>query len=284
MEHHHWGGILVILAIIGIAAYGGVKYASVSPTNLTLEQKINRAQNQVEDLKIKIQDEENSRNASEYKDIVTLKHINKSADPAQEYVTIQVNQNTRSGVPITGWTIKSLSSGNSYTIPGATGLFFTGTINAEDNVVLAPGDTVYVITGKSPIGYGFRTNICSGYQEQFQTFVPHIGLACPRPNTENLSSIPKTTINDACFDYIDGLPGCRIQTADVPVNLTPECKNFIYDKLNYASCVSVHKNDATFYQPEWRIYLKRSQSVWKQSHEHIVLYDANGKIVDSLTY
>jgi len=277
-------GLLVILAIIGIGAYGGVKNMQRTGSTLTIEQRITLAQNQVDNLKTKIQNEEDSKNASQYRGVVFLKYVNRSADPKQEYLTIQVDNSIKTNIPLVGWKIKSLNTGQEYDIPKGTDLFFTNSLNSEGNIILAPGDIVYLITGQSPIGYSFRTNECSGYLQQFQTFTPYITSMCPRPSDENLSSIPKNALNDSCFDYLDSMSRCRVETDNFPPTLTSECKNFIEDKLNYKSCVNIHKNDKDFYKQEWRMYLKRSDSIWKQNREHIVLYDNKGLLVDSLTY
>ena len=149
---------------------------------------------------------------------------------------------------------------------------------------ISAGDTAYLITGISPNGVSFKTNKCSGYLTQFQTFIPYISNSCPRPRDENLSAIPKIAVNDDCLDYIDSFPSCRVETQNLPVNWSYECKNFITQKINYPSCVNLHKGDKDFYQNEWRIYLKKSTSLWKSRRENIILYDNLGKIVDTLTY
>jgi len=294
MKKDDYTGIIILCAIIGIALMGGAKngqqYGFFSPQPKTeeqkrieLEQKIRDTQQQVEELKKKVQTEEDKKTQSEYKGIVYLQYVNRSDDPKQEYISIRVNTGT-STIPVTGWTIKSDSSGNSVTIPKGTYLFFTGMLNAEDNVVLQGGDTLYVNTGISPNGSSFKVNKCSGYLSQFQTFTPSLYTNCPAPRNEDLSSIPKRVINDDCFDYIDSFPTCRIQTESLSQKWSYECTRFIYDKINYASCVNTHKNDTDFYQKEWRIYLKRSERLWKDRKEKIILYDNSGKIVDTLTY
>ncbi len=157
-------------------------------------------------------------------------------------------------------------------------------LNTEDTIMLTGGDTLYLVTGISPNGASFKVNKCSGYLGQFQIFVPYLNNICPLPKDEDLSSIPNLVINDACFDRIDTMSRCRIQTAPLPQNLSSECTNFILNKINYPSCVNIHKNDKDFYQKEWRVYLGRSASLWKNKRETIVLYDSLGKIVDTLKY
>ena len=288
-------GIAIILGIISIAAFGGVKNSQnsgfLSPQPLTQEQKqanierqIQESQTQIDNLKKQIQLEEDEKTQSQYKGIVKIQFVNKSNDPLLEYIVLNMNSNSTTSVPITGWTLKSLSSGTSVTIPKGTYLIFSGSINTEDDVILIGGDTVYLSTGVSPNGYSFKLNKCSGYMSQFQNFTPYLYTNCPAPRDENLSSIPNRIENDECFDYLNSFSLCRIQTGNLPLGLSSECQKFIYEKINYKSCVDVHKNDKDFYLHEWRIYLKRSDHIWKDRRETIVLYDNAGKIVDTLKY
>ena len=288
-------GILILLAIVAIALFGGSKNTGVTQpaptsnetqkqTEMSVEQKVRDTKNQIDDLKKQLQIEEDKKTQSQYKGVITLSYINRSTNPSQEYVTIKMVGNATGTVPVTGWVLKSLNTKNQTTIPKASYLFFAGTMNTEDNIFLIGGDTLYLITGISPNGSSFRANKCSGYLGQFQTFVPYLNSNCPAPRDEDLSSIPKTTANDRCFDYIDSMQTCKIQTETPPQYLGVECNNFISRKINYSSCVDTHKNDKDFYLKEWRVYLKRGESLWKDKREIIVLYDNFGKVVDTLKY
>lgn len=298
MKNDNFLGIVVLLCIISIGLFGGSKTPNSNGsgffTNNTtvktpeqnqaeLQYKITDTQYKVEDLKRKVQAEEDKKTQSVYKDIINMNFVNRSSDPAQEYITISVS-NTKSPINVTGWVIKSANSGETVKIPKGTYLFFTGTVNSEEDIYLNSGETMYLITGISPNGSSFKVNKCSGYLTQFQTFYPYLYTYCPAPKNEDLSSIPKIVKNDACLDYIDYFPSCRIQTENLPANWSYECTNFIYNKINYPSCVNSHKNDTDFYGKEWRVYLKRSEKIWKDRREKIVLYDNTGKIVDTLEY
>jgi Sec-independent protein translocase protein TatA len=301
MENSNSTGIIILIGIVGIVLFGGFKNTSniahintatttttksTTPkqNEVSVEQKTSEIQNQLENIKKQVQIKEDEKTQSRYKGIVTLSYINESTNSSQEYATIRVSGNATSTIQVTGWILKSLSTGNQVTIPKGTYLFFTGMINTEDNILLTGGDTLYLVTGTSPVGASFKVNKCSGYLGQFQTFVPYLSNSCPAPRNEDLSSIPKLVINDACLDYINSMSQCRIQMKSLPVNWSSECVNFIYDKINYPSCVNTHKSDNDFYKKEWRVYLKRSESLWKDRRETIVLYDNVGKIVDTLNY
>jgi len=277
--------ILVLLGIIAIAMFGGVQNSNnagpvgavQTQDELSVDQKIVGTQNEIDNLKKQLQIEEDKKNQSQYKGMVTISNINRSDTPGQEFITIRASGNNRQTILVTGWTLKSISSGNQVKIPKGTYLFFSGMLNMA-------GETLHLITGVSPIGVSFKTNKCSGYLGQFQTFVPYLYNKCPLPRDEDLSSIPKLVINDACLDYIESMNSCKVQTEPLPTNWSYECTNFIQSKLNYPSCVNTYKNDKDFYQNEWRVYLKRSEKIWRNQREVVVLYDEVGKVVDTLKY
>jgi hypothetical protein len=294
VKNNDWIGLMVIGGIIVLGLVGGVKNSNsgLSSTNNTskktseasIQKEIKKAETQVKELQKQVQAKEDAKNNSKYYGLVDMQYVNRSSSPAKEYVALKVSYNATGTIPITGWTLKSSSTNNSVSIPKGIYLFFAGTQNLEEEVYVKANDVVYVVTGISPNGYGFKTNKCSGYLEQFQNFIPYIDLKCPLPKNEDLSGIPKIVINDACFEHINRMPRCKIQTKSLPANWSYECTNFIYNKINYPSCVNTHKNDKDFYLGEWRLYLKRSDILWKDSREEIVLYDNLGKIVDKLKY
>jgi len=291
-------GIGVLLLIVGIAIFGGSKAgqpgffnnqtgntSNSQVENLSqIEKELNDIEKEANKIQKEIDDLERKKTESRYKDIVVLRNVVRATTPSREYLTIELSSRATTSVPITGWLVRSANTGNTATIPKASYLFFAGQVNYEENIILSPGDKVYLVTGISPNGASFKVNKCSGFLSQFQTFVPYLNTSCPRPRDMDLSSIPNLTINDACFDYIDRFPSCRIETKTLPINWSYECKNFIYEKINYNSCINLYKNDQDFYKKEWRVYLKRSEVLWKQRRENVILYDNEGKIVDSLSY
>lgn len=292
-------GIGIILIIIVIALSGGSKgaggnnglFSSGTATPVqkqqNIQQQITDTQYKVDELKKQVDAEEAKKTQSKYKDLVTIAFINHAYDLNQEYILIRTNSLATTSVPITGWKLKSLASGVSVTIPQASYLYFTGSVNSEQDIYLGTNETVYLLTGNSPNGASFKVNKCSGYLNQFQNFNPYLGGACPAPRNEDLSSIPRTVNNDACFNYIDSMSSCRIQNDPLPpgyAKWSTECLDFIYKKVSYPSCIDTHKGDKDFYQPEWRVYLKRSEKLWKDTREDVVLYDQYGKIVAEFKY
>ncbi len=297
MSKDSWIGVLIILGIIFAGIYGGSskseggsvlrrnntsnKTTDATKTQAQIKRDLKSVEREVAELQKKIEEEQKKKIQSVYYGKVSMR-VNDSTNVKNEYVLLQ-NIGTTT-IPVTGWTIKSESSGQSVKIPQSSYLFFTGMQNAESDIYISPKDKLYILTSYSPNGASFKVNKCSGYLQQFQKFYPSISTSCPRPRDEDLSSIPRLTINDACFDYIQSFPACKIQTKAVPVNWSYECKNFIYEKINYASCVNTHKNDVDFYKNEWRVYLKRTSPLWKSRRETIILYDNNNKVVDTVSY
>ncbi len=288
-------GPIIIMVIIALVLFGGSKGASKNglfpvkektpvEKQTDIQKQITEAQKKVEALKKQIAAEEAKKYVSQYSGIVDLGISRTTTDPAKEYAIIRVSNKATTTIPVTGWKLKSVSSGVEVYIPKGTYLFFTGTINSEEDVYLQKNETLYLVTGISPNGSSFKTNKCSGYLSQFQTFTPRVSTQCPAPRNEDLSSIPKTVANEDCLDYINRMSSCRIQTKTLPVNWNYECTNFIYTKVNYPSCVNTHKNDKDFYKNEWHLYLKRSDKIWGKSHDNIILYDQFGKIVDEYKY
>lgn len=287
-------GILILLGILAISLLGGAggtNHGLFSPSNgtpeqqkISIERKIADTQGKINELKTQQEAEEERKNASIYKGTISLAFANRSNDPSQEYLTIKASGSSEKKTKVSGWKLKSLSTGSEVVIPKGTYLFFSGIINQEQDIYLAGGETMYLVTGLSPVGVSFLVNKCSGYMQQFQTFIPYLNNICPLPKNENLSSIPRTVKNDSCFDYLEFMPSCKVQVEPLPNDLSYECKTFIQEKVNYSSCINTHKGDYDFSQKEWRAYLKRSDHVWKNSKETIVLYDEAGKIVDTLKY
>lgn len=222
---------------------------------------------------------------SAYKNKVTIENIGSAASSQvqNEYITIKAGENNTNKVRITGWQVKSAVTGGSFTIGSGTRLFYSGQVNNESPIELNPGDTAYIITGRSPVGISFLKNKCSGYLSQFQKFVPTLSSNCPAPINENIPLDPQS-FNDKCIDFIQSLSRCRILTGSIPQGITPECSNFVTTKFNYNGCVNDHKNDKDFYSKNWWVYLGRSEKIWKTQREVVELLDDKGLIVDVESY
>lgn len=225
----------------------------------------------------------NATGNSPYSSIVQLSADAAGAtDPNSEYITIRINPNTNSNVTVSGWTIENKQKAIKVTLGSAAQLFQSGDVNSQLPVTAGPGSVLYVVTGRSPNGVSFRTNKCAAYLEQFQDFTPSLYGSCPAPQDEALLS--GNANSQACINFLNQIPQCQTYTRTLPDSLDSNCKNFIQNSLTYTGCVTRHKNDPDFYKNEWHLYLNRDQELWDNSHDQVLLYDENGKLVGAATY
>ena len=199
-----------------------------------------------------------------------------------EYITLRADNNLKEKIHLTDLTLKSAASGVKVKIGQGIYLYFSGTINPAQDIFLGPGETAYIITGRSPLGVSFRVNKCMGYLAKNQNFTPYLYGDCPAVRNEPLPKAPNQ-LNDNCLDYVERFPACTTFTTG-KLELSPECNNFLIEKANYGYCVQTHKNDKDFYQADWRIYLSRDETLWKSKRETIELLDQNSKLIDSVSY
>ncbi len=223
---------------------------------------------------------------SSYKDKVIIKNgYASNDDPNREYLIIESSKKNKEKINITDWTLESVITGKKIAIKKASYLPYTSTVNTEEPIFLSPGDKAFITTGRSPIGVSFRTNLCTGYLEQFQDFYPTLKKQCPRPEDEkDFITTGPNRLNDECIDYTERIPRCTLVTKSLPIDMQYECSLYISSKINYNSCVGNHKNEEIFYGSEWRIFLNRDEELWKSRRETIKLLDGNGNFVDSITY
>ena len=203
--------------------------------------------------------------------------------PAQEYVTISLDQNATTRKLLTGYRLESGITGVGATIGDGVYLPYLNQVNQKQPIYISPKDTVYIISGRSPVGFSFKLNKCTGYFEQFQDFSPSLPLDCPYPKDETFPP-PPNNFNDVCIDFIDRLPRCQIYNKTFTPDITHECQVFVDNSSGYGNCVRLHQQDSDFYSSTWRVYLERSQTAWKSRHEIIQLLDRDGKVISQYSY
>lgn len=224
---------------------------------------------------------------SPYRGVVTMNHYVSGAgseDPQNEYIELRVSGNAGSPINLSGWMIKSDATGNTVTLPKGTEVPISGTINASENIVLGGGTRAIIISGRSPIGASFRENKCIGYFSSFQKFYPPLPQNCPMPSDELTSLYGAGYVRDvACIEYVNKLSRCQVALSP-PVSASGSCQDFMIKYLNYNGCMEAHQKDVDFKGDAWRIYLNRSNSMWRTRHEIVKLLDASGKTVDAFGY
>ncbi|MBI2609739.1 hypothetical protein HYW53_01010 [Candidatus Giovannonibacteria bacterium] len=202
-----------------------------------------------------------------------------SENPDEEYIEIYSTYGTGQKILLSNWSIEN-SRGERYKIGAAAALPYAGQVNPESPILLEPGGRIFVVTGKSPLGANFRTNICTGYFNQYYNFEPRLSDQCPRPEDE----FSARNFEYACINYLQSLPSCRQALEETYVEAPLTCRNWVNSEVNYSNCVTSHKNDKDFYKNEWHVYLGRPSEIWKNWKETITLRDGTGKIVSTISY
>ena len=219
-------------------------------------------------------------------DFATLKTRRaKETKPDEEYLEIKADKKNKSPMKITGWKLKGKTGLDVLIGKGASYIYASIASQPQEDIYLKPGEKAVIVTGKSPLGTSFKLNKCAGYFEQFREFTPELDTECPLLREEEPPS--NLINNDQCLDYIDRVPSCQT-VVSIPYKysskLSSSCQDYVLQNANYKTCLEKHKDDADFYLPEWRIYLDRSEELWKKKRETITLYDDKNNIIDSKSY
>ncbi|MEK7514555.1 MAG: hypothetical protein AAB587_01925 [Patescibacteria group bacterium] len=290
--------ILIVAAIAVMGASGGtdsIKNSSSGgtsggnnsssstekPTTVSeIEQRLKIVDKRVKTLDEQIKETIEKQSQSQYFGLISLRSGNGfgGTDARKEYLTITASTRIEP-VSLSGWKLVSDSTATVMTLGRATNVYYPQNLTEDTNVILSSGGKVVVVSGISPVGISFRSNICTGYLNRNNVLTPSLPQLCPYARDENLSSIPKTPINDKCFDYIDTIPRCKMPTESLGLGYSAECAVFVAEKINYKGCVDIHRNDTGFLGNEWRVFLGRNETIWKNSRETIRLVDNLGKTV-----
>lgn len=196
-----------------------------------------------------------------------------------EYVLLQAARENAAPVLITGLEVRSAVTHIGTKIPKAWKLPFPGGVGEGESVTLAPGAVAYLITGRSGNGMSFELNKCTGYFAQQTRFTPPLWSTCPHPLQEPLPQ-PPNQLSDACLDYLATIPSCAVPSS-IPLHLQSDgsCQAHVFRKINYNTCVALHKNEPDFYRGDWRIYLGRDSLLWRDRRETIELLDQQGRFI-----
>lgn len=221
---------------------------------------------------------------------IWISSVKRSTKAEQEYVVLSTNKDLPAQTQLTGMTLKSIVTGQIVQVGKGVSLPFPNETNTAIDIKIDPGQKVTISTGRSPVGYSFRLNLCTGYFEQFQNFTPALPLACPLLKSVSRPA-PPNHLQDACIDYIGRVGKCVIVTA-LPkatadaLNDEQEyrCLKFVQDNTGYQRCVETHMHDTNFFNPEWRTYLNWSTPIWKAKREIIWLLDQNGDFISQYSY
>ena len=212
-----------------------------------------------------------------FEDIVFSSVNVRSDDPEKEFISLKNRTNII--YYLSGWSIESKKMGTKYYIPKARLVPNYLGYDYEIGLRLEPKGKVSIYSSKSPLGYSFRLNSCSGYLNNYFDFNPKLPRYCPRldeSEIEHLSNYCKNTIrktNSMCIEpnYND-------------IYLNNECRNFMRDKLNYQNCVDENIQYYDFYKNEWRLYLQKTAGIWENENDTLILRDQDNFVVDTYKY
>lgn len=202
-------------------------------------------------------------------------------DEDEEYLTIQVSRSASEAISTAGWALVQKETGEGVRFPEGAELPYAGRVNVMTPVRLAPGDTAIVVSGRSPIGISFKENMCVGYFEERQNFHPSLRQECPTPYEEYDDYYDGSDAE--CEAYMRSIPYCSTDT-DSDITVDNECEAFVEQYLTYNGCVALHEDEDDFYGTTWRIFLGANDELWGNKSETIMLLDAEGKTIDTLSY
>ncbi len=287
-------GLLVLLALLWWGGRGALQsgYGNAGGSNPSAtesnappsaSEQIKAAETQVTKLKKDLAQAQAEQNASPLKGKLTILSLVRGGSASAEYLAIQASSENTAPVVITGLSVRSAGTGNEAKIPTGWKLPFLGSARDGEVVALAPGESAYLISGTSPVGFSFETNRCIGYITGGTLFNPPVGTVCPAAASEPLPQ-PPNHLSDACLDFLEQVPACTLPTVPLSLSGDGSCQAFIQKQLNYNACVSTHKNDAHFYQGRWFLYLNRTSRFWRDRNEAAELRDTNGKLIDAQSY
>ena len=211
-----------------------------------------------------------------------------SDDAVSEYIEIRADINNAEPINISNWSIQSLVTDVWYGIPQGTEVYTAGAVNEVHDIYLAPGERALIATRPSPVGVSFRTNRCSGFLAETQTFTPDISTQCIDaravlpPTIENIQAY-----GDACVALAESFPACTYLTQDTAdfSTLTTACREYLQPRLTYNYCARTYDKGDDFFAPrEWRIFLESTEPLWKDQYEVIRLLDERNRTVDVFSY
>jgi len=202
----------------------------------------------------------------------------KETNEDKEYLTLTATAN----VSTAGWKLVSQKTGKGAALPQGAEVPQSGRVNMLAPIELRAGDTMIIVSGRSPVGVSFRENMCTGYFEERQDFRPPLTQACPTSYQE-FDRYYDDNDDEECLAYIRTIPYCAAETR-APSNVSGSCEAFAEDYLNYNGCVDAHEDDSGFAGRTWRVFLGARDELWRKDGETILLLDSQGKVVSQFTY
>ncbi len=201
--------------------------------------------------------------------------------PAHVFTLSAESGNTET-IFITNWKIKGNRRAEAYIPKGISDMSPTSLGGAQGPIGLAPGEYAVFYTNTSAIGRNFRLNKCTGFLNNFHSFVPSLPNNCPALFERS----EVVTFSGSCQSFLFSLSSC----ADVKPNdrnrFTGENDNgcrAIMDRFNFGYCYNRFRSQPDFFSREWKVWLNERPN-FDREHDRILLYDSAGLLVDEYVY
>lgn len=211
---------------------------------------------------------------------VTIRKVSYEEDNfTNDYLVLRNNENER--INITGWYLTNKKNEKMLIPQAAEELTYPYTGSRKTDINLDYRDEVIVSAGKSPKQVNFRTNVCTGYLDNYLEFYPSLDKSCPYIEETKYSGFKRT-----CRDFIDRLDRCEMPdySNNYDVSANSECTDFLNNNFSYDACYNQHSREIGFFEDEWRIFLGKTFDLFDNYEDEIVLRDKNGYIVDEYQY
>lgn len=225
---------------------------------------------------------------SRYRGRVTLSSgSGRETNPDREYLMLYANGNSTSSINISNWYLESYVTGETATIPQGDRVLMKWRSPQYEDIRLEPGESAYLITGESPLGFSFHENKCTGYFRTERNFSIQPNSYCPNPMDEMLGTEMIDLDDDACYSFVERMRTCEVPDEDIidSTRLTSSCRRFLNNYFGYNNCVAQHVSDPYFDNVGyWHIYLDQNSNLWRDKREIIQLKDEFDHVVDVIEY
>lgn len=182
----------------------------------------------------------------------------------------------RDPIKVSGWRISSLS-GTSI-IPPAVRSVDSHLSNTVQEIVLEPGQRLFLHAGDSPFGIDFRTNRCfSFFPSNIRT---GLNNRCRSFSPDELFAIRRRwPVSDRCLQLIQSHACSAVSDRELQsVEREYNCQRFLQNELTYRGCYERHHNDSDFLGNDWHVYIPTEQFRFSR-YDIISLYDQAGFLV-----
>ncbi|MFH0805503.1 MAG: hypothetical protein V1901_01265 [Patescibacteria group bacterium] len=202
----------------------------------------------------------------------------KRKDFKEDYLILR--SNNKEAININGWTIKT--NKEDIKIPQAIkNLGYSFSTTEYSDIILDYKDEVIISMGPSPKGINFKVNKCTGYFNESSVFYPSLNSSCPKLKESEYSHLKQP-----CRDFIKKLGTCK--TADYSTNWDissdSQCTSFLNNNFNYSKCYANYRYDADFFESKWRVFMNKSNDIFDNYNDKIILKDRSGLVVDEYEY